>query len=115
MQRAGQVRDFPYHQSEHCYEHVIFDEGYVEGGVINQAFIRCSKNKIQELFLNDASRHPQRASVPVITIEKAACVTAWNWYDYLFRTTVELFETTRSVLRRNYQLHGSPDPPTIND
>ncbi|CAF1384301.1 unnamed protein product [Didymodactylos carnosus] len=72
---------------EQVRDNINFDDGYRVDRVIDRTFIDLVQLRIEQMFysnLNDKN-------MLILYIEKSTCVDVWLWYEYLFSTSLTLF------------------------
>ncbi|CAF0967351.1 unnamed protein product, partial [Didymodactylos carnosus] len=82
-----------------CGNGVVFDEGYLTSRKINESLIRNAAIIVNQI-LGFAPRSPHCPRMPMLFVEKSACVAACNYYDHLHNTAVTLFTLPKKSLSR---------------
>ncbi|CAF1576764.1 unnamed protein product, partial [Didymodactylos carnosus] len=83
---------------EQIKDNINFDDGYRVGRVIDRAFIDLVQLHIEQMFYSNSELNDK--NMPILYIEKSTCVDAWLWYDYLFSTSLGLFNLDEDKINR---------------
>ncbi|CAF1558456.1 unnamed protein product [Didymodactylos carnosus] len=78
-----------------CEDHVVFDEGYLVSRKINQLMVRKATEIVNQI-LASAPRSQYYPQMPMLFVEKPACIAACDYYDYLNNMAVILFTLQES-------------------
>ncbi|CAF1523195.1 unnamed protein product [Didymodactylos carnosus] len=73
-----------------CENDVVFDDGYLASREISESVIRKA-TKIVNKILASVPKSPYYPRMPMLFVEKPACIAACNYYDHLNNTAVILF------------------------